>query len=385
MKRSRILVIADAAGSGHHYHAGDEAMAEVALERLENIIGRENIILACPHPRTAGTAYKVKAICMPMRTPKTWLLHLIINPFVTGFRIVRCLWHLSNSEFVFKAGGGNIRGKQTKFPLLSLARMMRKKLLVVSQTFGPFRGSHRSVLRKQLEEALWIGVRDRSYSGFQLGLPVQFALDDAVYLKPRHDLLTAGLIQNNPSMIGISFAECKGVDDEALNHLYLSIEALVNHWNAVAVFIPHHAPRGRSDCASARTVTKKWGNTQAILLDHVLPASAIMALTGGLRLVIANRYHGVIFGLTMGVPTIALYHDEYTEAKMRGAFEQFDLEPSVLSVTESGGLLFEMASAVMAERERFCAAAREAPAKLTSNMAPYELLRTLIGQPNKSL
>lgn len=91
MKKPRILVIADVAGSGQYYHAGDEAMAEVAFQRLAKIVGREQLVLACPHPRTAGPAFCVKAIAMPLYTPKTWALHLLLNPVVTGYRILRCL------------------------------------------------------------------------------------------------------------------------------------------------------------------------------------------------------------------------------------------------------------------------------------------------------
>lgn len=91
MKSPRIIIPADVAGSGTHYHAGDEAMAMVAIERLGSIVGRENLILACPHPRTAGPAYGVKAIAMPMHTPKTWLLHLLLLPVHSWWLICRIL------------------------------------------------------------------------------------------------------------------------------------------------------------------------------------------------------------------------------------------------------------------------------------------------------
>ena len=380
MKKPRILVIADVAGSGQYYHAGDEAMAEVAFQRLAKIVGREQLVLACPHPRTAGPAFCVKAIAMPLYTPKTWALHLLLNPVVTGYRILRCLWYLSRVDFVFKAGGGNIRGKYSKFPLLTVARRWRKRIIIVSQTLGPLHGNHRQVLRRQLEDALWIGVRDRSYYAGQTGLPVHFALDDAVYLQPRHNDLTLALAQEYSALVGISFSGCKSADEQQLNCLYRTIEKLVAELEATAVFIPHHAPQNRGDCAAARAVVQHWHNTPFILLEQVPPASAILALTGALRLVISNRYHGVIFGLTMGVPTVALYHDEYTEAKMRGAFEQFQLEPLAFSITNSFAAdLTELVHKALARQRDFAAAAKTIPAAgLADNIAPYNLIKDFI-------
>jgi polysaccharide pyruvyl transferase WcaK-like protein len=379
MQNSRILVIADAAGSGQHYHAGDEAMAQVALDRLEKIVGREQLVLACPHPKTAQKVYNIKAIYMPLRSLKTWILHFFLNPFGTSYLIARCLWYLYQADFVFKAGGGNIRGKHSKFPLLSLAGYMKKKILVVSQTIGPLRGKHRTVLQRQLAQALWIGVRDVSYSESQLGLPVHSALDDAVYLEPRHGSVSSRLTQEHSSMIGISFSGCKKVGEQVLNGLYRAMENVVVQLDGTAVFIPHHAPHGRGDILAAKYVTESWGQTKPVLLEHVPPAAAIMALTGALRLVISNRYHGVIFSLAMGTPVIGLYHDEYTEAKMCGAFEEFGLEPSVLSIADTSmERLSEMAFALVAREKEFKAAACNAKAEgLAANIAPYQLLRTL--------
>jgi hypothetical protein len=43
--KKRLLLLADAAGSGPYYHLGDEALADVAVERLDAIIDRENIVM----------------------------------------------------------------------------------------------------------------------------------------------------------------------------------------------------------------------------------------------------------------------------------------------------------------------------------------------------
>jgi len=83
MENKKIFIIADAAGYGEHYHVGDEAMTEVAIHRLSDIVGKENLLLACPHPRTAAKAYGVKTVWLPMHSIKTWIMLILLTPIPT--------------------------------------------------------------------------------------------------------------------------------------------------------------------------------------------------------------------------------------------------------------------------------------------------------------
>jgi len=378
MKRIRVLLLADVAGSGHRDHAGDEAMTEVALERLKSIAGRDRLVLACPHPWTAGRVYGVKAISLPMHSMRTWLARIVLLPLYTWYQICCILWYVWRAEVVFKAGGGNIRGRYSKFPILSLARLMRKKVILVSQTIGPLQEAHRSVLRRQLREAAWIGVRDRGFSGRQLGLPVHFAADDAVFLTPRHSASTSHLAKAYPRMVGISYLDFHKMGRESWRPLSEATEEAVMTLKATPVFIPHFAPHGRGDLEAARLMAREWRRVEPVLLNEVPPAPAIMALTGALQLVLASRYHAVVFGLAMGVPTVAVYADAHTEARMRGAFEQFDLEPAVLPLEDVRQQLCRAVANALHRREEFvAAAARVRQDGLAANMAPYELLGSM--------
>lgn len=70
VKNKTVLVLADVSGMGHGYHVGDEAMAEVAISRLTEIFGRENLVLFCASPTSSAETYAVKAIPLYRRTRK---------------------------------------------------------------------------------------------------------------------------------------------------------------------------------------------------------------------------------------------------------------------------------------------------------------------------
>ena len=372
-KARRILVIADAAGTGGNYHAGDEAMTLVAMERLKAIVGPENLALLCPHPGTAGPAYGVKAVFMPMRTLKTWISWLFVKPLLSWHQIGRLIWHTYQAEIIFKAGGGNLRGTESRLPILTLANLLHKRIFLVSQTIGPLGEPHRKALQRQLAKADWIGVRDRSYSQAQLGLPVHFAADDAVFLTPKHDAVTAKLVEEHEHMVGISYIGLR--PSEMLKGLLATTENIVIDLKAVPVFIPHYTRHRRGDLSVARLLVNEWRRAELIILQQAPPAPAILALTSRLMLVLGSRYHAVVFALTAGVPVVAISVDTYSAAKMRGAFEQFDLDPYLVDIKDVPARLEGAAQKALADRSLFARAAQKVKQTgVAMNMAPYELL-----------
>lgn len=57
----RILMLSDIIGLGPDYHVGDEAMAEVAIERLGQLVGKENLVLGCADPAKVPSTYGISA------------------------------------------------------------------------------------------------------------------------------------------------------------------------------------------------------------------------------------------------------------------------------------------------------------------------------------
>jgi polysaccharide pyruvyl transferase WcaK-like protein len=265
---------------------------------------------------------------------------------------------------------------------MALAGWMHKKVFLVSQTIGPLREPLRSSLRRQLAGAEWIGVRDKTYSGCQVGLPVHFAADDAVFLTPEHDAATSALVRTHERMIGMSFGGSRWMGACEPLRMLTAVEEVVSGLAATPVFIPHFAHGRHSDLKIARLIEKEW-HSKPVILERVPSAPAILALTGKMLLVMASRYHAVIFALAAGVPAVALYFDEYTKARMTGAFEQFELEPFMVDMMDTGHGLGDAASKAIDNRARFYEASlRVKRDGLKTNLAPYERLAALFAAWN---
>ncbi len=263
---------------------------------------------------------------------------------------------------------------------MSLARKWNKPIIVVSQTIGPLGPNHRSVLQWQLENALWIGVRDRSFSRRQLGLNVHFTMDDAAFLTPQHNAVTCDIVASRKNLVGISYSKLKNHAPDRFKTLIETTRKITAELNGTAVLIPHHGPYGRGDLKIIATIKAQWPDPNVIALTKIQPAKAVLALTGSMRLVLATRYHAVIFGLTMGVPTVGIYSDAYTEAKLRSAYEQFGMEPAVISITEVETELIPLVKKVLSAGSGLKdAVERTLQERLDENLAPYRLIKGYLG------
>ena len=73
------------------------------------------------------------------------------------------------------------------------------------------------------------------------------------------------------------------------------------------------------------TLRERLGVGPELVIAPVLPARQLAWVTRRASAVITTRYHGAVFGLTAGVPCLALYQDRYTGVKLRGALDHAGL------------------------------------------------------------
>lgn len=377
-KTKSVLILADVTGMGPAYHVGDEAMAEVAINRLAKIFGRENLVLACSTPINAASTYSVKAIPLYSLTKSQRFRAIFTRPHSSIYQLSLLLYHLWKCDLVFISGGGNHTSVwphvlESRLYILRLARLFKRRVIFASQTLGPFTDEHRAACQEVFSTADWVGVRDRDYSAKQLDIPVHFAVDDAVFLPAEHDNQTRAISAKKRDLIGLSLRGFKGATDEHREKLCLALASIAVSKNATTVFIPHHAAGGMGDLDIARKISPLWPKDSPLLVLNPIPhATAVKALTGDCSLNLTMRYHQLIFSLSVGVPSIGIYVEEYTKAKLNGAFEQFGLPPLLLSLEEAPQKIEALIDEALLSKAIFSEAAEKTlKSSLCQNMEPY--------------
>lgn len=377
----KILMLSDITGLGPDYHVGDEAMAEVAIERLGRLIGKDNLILGCADPAKVPETYGIRAFAFYHVTDENFRRMLWKNPMSYFKSIAMNIYQVLRCDKILVCGGGNMTSVwphvlESRLRLLRVANFFRKDVFLVSQTIGPYEKAHRAAVDQVLGKAKWIGVRDINFSHTQVSAPVHFALDDACYLEKRHSDYSRTISRAQKSFACIAMRKFGGMDDSDVLRVASSIEQAVRIHDLNAVFIPHHAPRGiDGDIKLANNIKHLWPPETFHLVDPIPLASELKALTADSEFVISMRYHQLVFALSIGVPAVGIYVDEYTRAKLTGSFEALGLKPLVTSINNVETELDALVAEACNSRDEFEAAARRIQQDEKSiSEQPYNML-----------
>ncbi|AZT84109.1 polysaccharide pyruvyl transferase family protein [Marinobacter sp. NP-4(2019)] len=384
----KILMLSDITGLGPEYHVGDEAMAEVAIERLGKRVGKHNLILGCADPAKVPETYGIKAFAF-YHVPDEQLRRLLWRKPLSYFKaLFTNIYQVLRCDKIIICGGGNMTSVwpgvlESRLRLLRIANLFRKDVYLVSQTIGPYTESHRKKVDEILPKARWIGTRDIHFSQTQVSAPVHFALDDACYLEKKHNETTRDICSRNQPFACVSMRKFGGMDDQAVLRVAGVIEQAVRAKNLNTVFIPHHAPGGiAGDIKLANQIRHLWQNEQFELVSPIPLASALKALTADSQLVVSMRYHQLVFALSTGVPAVGVYVDEYTQAKLRGSFEALGLKPLVTSVADIAANLEPLVEEALNSRANFIEAAKRIQKEARQQSEhPYDLLA---GKPEQA-
>jgi polysaccharide pyruvyl transferase WcaK-like protein len=251
-------------------------------------------------------------------------------------------------DLIHISGGGNLN---SYFPIqlytcaliILLARVLRKPVMVTGQTIGPLpEATDRAVARRALDAANIITLRDRGFSLpllKELGVchpQLHVGLDDAFFLEgsPPSALESFCLPKmpgRAPLRVGVSVHS--GDQDAPLQeNLAHALDELARRVPIEVYFIPHivvsqdtkhDVPfmRGISTRLPAETPHRLI--TCQDLMQHPEPVKErlVKGLTAAMDVVVATRYHAVVFALASGVPVLALHGGEYRSAKIMGLLE----------------------------------------------------------------
>ncbi|WP_203300635.1 polysaccharide pyruvyl transferase family protein [Marinobacter sediminum] len=380
----KILMLSDITGLGPEYHVGDEAMAEVAIERLSRLIGKENLVLGCAAPTAIPETYGIRAFPFYHVTDENFRRMRWRNPLSYWKAILMNIVQVLRCDKVLICGGGNMTSVwphvlESRLRLLRVANFFRKDVYLVSQTIGPYEPHHRKTVDQVLRRAAWIGVRDVNFSHTQVSSPVHFALDDACYLERRHSSYSRSISQQSGAFACVSMRKFGDMDNDDVLRVASTIEKTIRNHDLNTVFIPHHAPRGtEGDIKLAHNIEHLWQDHGFCLVDPIPLASELKALTADSQFVISMRYHQLVFALSIGIPAVGIYVDEYTQAKLTGSFEALGLKPRVVSIHEVETHLEGLVTEACASKDEFLAAAlRIQQDAREDSERPYKMLSGL--------
>ena len=359
-----IFVIADVRGPSH-YHLGDEAMLEANLTALRDLVPGIHFILLSGDPEWSARRYGVAALPFPSTTSSEAGIRLqqlasAANRFLLceetlGPEICRAI---QESDALIISGGGNLCSTWPdkileRVAAIEVALHFALPVVLLGQTLGPWlKREERVVLEACLAQCQWVGLReeDSAVIAAQLGVSaerIQRQADDAFFLPACavEDERAYFLGRDEKPLIVVCLDASFQAEPRksALSALATQLDGIASHLDAQLVFLPNvggdDAGNELSDEQTGRELKLRL-RSDLITLSRWEPGEARWLIEQS-RLVISTRYHPVVFATACAVPSLAIYSDEYTRVKLRGALRPGNLECWCISLAEAerGSLL----------------------------------------------
>jgi polysaccharide pyruvyl transferase CsaB len=259
-----------------------------------------------------------------------------------------------NVDAVIIGGGGIFQDLYNYYPvpfftsMALLARLFRKQLLLHSVGIGPISHFISKILcRIAANSAHSISVRDPESRELLLEIGVNKEIHvsaDPVFLlrSARNDkiemLMDKQKMNNNGPVIGICVQNLLFWSQENKQALADALDVIAGEKNVRLVFLPfgvyqddwfHQEKSEPVDIAASKELVGMLKSKHSIFTSYTTPEE-IMAAIGRLDLIISMRLHGIIMGITMGVPVIALTY--VNESKIRNLMKRAGREEDVFYV-----------------------------------------------------
>ncbi|GAA1990886.1 hypothetical protein GCM10009718_30770 [Isoptericola halotolerans] len=360
------LVIGDL-GFTSMYHLGDEAMSEAAAEVLTGV--GIDVTLIAGQPAAATERYDLPAVARPgfrkvmSRQQKDALLEEITDALASSRPLpgpaAKVFQAVEAADVMVIGGGGNLNSQGTHhlYDRVALARMAGATgtpLVVSSQTVGPaLTDRDRELVTELGRSAVAFGVREATTYQLMQELvgadgQVVLTMDDAALLSPAPSVEAAGpaVLARKGRYIIASFTShtgTSGMNQETyVSELTRLLDELVAEHDLDVYLVAHmgsFVEPARNDqlLNTAIEAASTSGRVHAL---PMIDARTTLALTQGAEFTLSTRYHPVVFGPALGVPSFGLVLSHYSSVRMRGALGNVGLTDLALPLDYwlSGGL-----------------------------------------------
>ena len=295
------IVISGYYGFGN---AGDEAMLCAIIDAIRKEEADAHITVISGNPKETSKKHNINAV----------------GTF-SAFGILKAI---ANSDLVISGGGSllqdatSIRNTYYYLSIMSLAKMMGKKVMLYSQGIGPLnRPSTRRAVGFVLRFVDTITVRD-SISKEELeslGIEdVEVTADAVLAMQPADLSIGAHILEGYTSKLSESIEQPKKIgvavrswkeDTEYREALANVLSRLQEQDNVKIVFIPMSHPEDTKEAKIIASYMPKG----AIVLEGPFSTEEQVSLSGNVDLMIGIRLHALVFSSLMGKPVIGISYD----------------------------------------------------------------------------
>lgn len=277
-----------------------------------------------------------------------------------------------DADVVFIKGGGFIHayGERTAPYLIwyflfyvRLAKALRKKVVFLPNSFGPFEGlTVKQQIRNVFPKLERIYAREALSArklGELLGRDIPVSPDLGFYLEMSQDSSADALLKKyrlsaDDQIVGVTIRPWRfpgHADPGKLYENYIqSVVALTQHVLSkgftVAFCNQSIGPNTHEDDRNAiREVMRRISHEKVVWIDEDLPCDVLKALYSRFYTFVGTRFHSVIFSLTSRVPSLAI---GYGGNKAKGIMADFNLEGCTIPIDAvSGQQLIDMFDALL--------------------------------------
>lgn len=257
---------------------------------------------------------------------------LILNFFLRIFKINllskqenKLTQSIKEQDLIHFCGGGNINSLfpswlYFSFIIIVIAKIYRKKIILTSQTIGPFKKSHLFLVFFILNLPSLIALRGKNTNlkKYLIFKPHIKPMLDAAYYLPKQPSPIYKQGKQKELKIGLSLHDWPTHSNTIKEILKILLKQLPPH--ARVSLIPHILSRhSHWDLDFMQEIIPlklkiKDINYQKIIKNKK-SAQIIKYITAQQDLLITTRYHGLVFALSENVPVISIVSDDYYSQK----------------------------------------------------------------------
>lgn len=360
-------------GEAGYHNLGDEGMALASAKRLRHYFPNAELVATGLDPYGSVLRHQARIVPWPLLPSDirvSYLRRLIrkyaqkvgasedfLDPFTRPFEVIFQDHYRTNTQFkslveeieqadmVFDMGHGGLNDIFGPFMLCFvyyLAGKLRKPLFISGQSIGPlWRRSSIEMMKRTLPFAHTLGLRDVGVSKEILVKQVGLTDQEVRMVEVGDDTLDLDPVEPDWSQMPAELGEIiqsrqfiavqwRGTDySQVLRETAQIIPLLAllrsahQQTNLPLVFIPLSWEEGGDVLIAARMYDYLGGSLPFYVLWNYIGAPQIKSILGRAKLGIGSSYHFHVFCLSQGVPTIALYTNEYYKIKLNGVIAAF--------------------------------------------------------------